>query len=326
MDPALVVEADLVVDHEIVALAGDDHVVVAIRAGLGRTAGLLGDDGARGRRTGCLESPCRRMPPPMRRISTVTACEGYGQHLGHHVLDLGRVLGRGPDGDLVVLSRHGQGDLSFEVEMLLPADAHPTIEQAARCGGDGGLGVAAAQGERVGDERRRSASPLHGVEDGRQLRVLDVRQRRGAAGLVAGAGGDGEDRLADELDQVGRQQRLVVAVGRADIVLARHVGRGEHAHDTFGRADRAQVDAGEPGMRLGAEAELDMQQTRRLRQVVDVERFTGDVAKGAVMGLGRVGPALDTVRHGRGSGRRRAASRPGSWSPHAGAAADCVRP
>ena len=48
-DAAVVVEADLVVDEEVVALAGRDHVVVAVGPDLDRAAELLGGDrGERG--------------------------------------------------------------------------------------------------------------------------------------------------------------------------------------------------------------------------------------------------------------------------------------
>ena len=51
-----------------------------------------------------------------------------------------------------------------------------------------------------------------------------------------------------------------------------------------------------PRVRLGAEAELDVQQARRLRQVVDVERLAGDVPDGAVVGRGSVDAALDAAQ------------------------------
>ncbi len=48
LDPALAVEADVIVRGEIVALAGHDHVVVAVGAELGGAAGLRGDQRAGG--------------------------------------------------------------------------------------------------------------------------------------------------------------------------------------------------------------------------------------------------------------------------------------
>ena len=142
-------------------------------------------------------------------------------------------------------------------------------------------------------------------------------------------GGDGEDRLADELHEVGRQQRLVVAVGRADVVLARHVGGGQHADHALGaRAPRARSTLDDPGMRLGAQAELDVQQARRLGQVVDVERLAGDVARGAVVRAAPRGrrPAMRSDM-----GQAPVADQPGlgrrlGGLDDAGGAAGCGRP
>ena len=44
--------------------------------------------------------------------------------MADHVLYFARMLGRGPDRDLVVFAGNGQGDMAFEIEMLLAADAH----------------------------------------------------------------------------------------------------------------------------------------------------------------------------------------------------------
>ena len=54
LDPAVAVEADIIVDREIVALAGHDHVVVAVGADLGRAAGLGRDQRAGGGKSGGL--------------------------------------------------------------------------------------------------------------------------------------------------------------------------------------------------------------------------------------------------------------------------------
>ena len=224
VEATLVVEADLVVDHEVVALAGDHHVVVAIGASLGGAAGLLRHDGTQAGEQvalGLLAAEAATHAADLDRHGV----GGHVQHFRHHVLDLGRVLGRGVDRDLVVLAGHGQGDLPLEIEMFLAADTHPP-GQAPWCSGDGGLGVAAPQRQRVGDQDARRQRRL-GVQNGRQFLVFDDGEPGGAARLVAGGGGDGEDRLTDKLDEVGGKQGLVVAVGRADIVLARDVGCGQ---------------------------------------------------------------------------------------------------
>ena len=63
-------------------------------------------------------------PPPIRRTSTVDGIVRQAEHLGDGVLDLGRMLRRGMDKHVAALARNGIGDLSFEVEMVLPADMH----------------------------------------------------------------------------------------------------------------------------------------------------------------------------------------------------------
>jgi hypothetical protein len=120
LDPALAVEADIIVRREIVALAGHDHVVVAVGADLGRAAGL-GDDqsagGGVGGGLGLLAAEAAAHPPDLDR--DVGAAEA--EQVGDQMLDLARMLGRADDVDLAPLARRRERGLAFEVEMLLPA-------------------------------------------------------------------------------------------------------------------------------------------------------------------------------------------------------------
>src|SRR5690606_17658897 len=61
---------------------------------------------------------------------------GDAERMGHEMLDLAWMLGRAMDGDVLVLSRHGQRHLSLEVEMFLTADLG-LVADAARGGLDG---------------------------------------------------------------------------------------------------------------------------------------------------------------------------------------------
>ena len=72
--------------------------------------------------------------------------------MGDHVLDFARVLGGGKDGDLVVLAGNGEGDMAFEIEMFLAADAHPAASGGAAPLAMRRLGVAALERQRLGDE------------------------------------------------------------------------------------------------------------------------------------------------------------------------------
>jgi hypothetical protein len=90
----LVVEPDIVVDTEIMALAGHQHVVVAVKPQLGRTAGGVGrqrrdDRDMRGLALLAAEGPAH--PAHLDRHGIV----GKPQSLGHDLLHLAGVLGRG---------------------------------------------------------------------------------------------------------------------------------------------------------------------------------------------------------------------------------------
>ena len=210
---AVVVEADLVVDHEIVPLAGRGHVVVAVGTDLDRAVELLGGDGReRGElvalRFLAAEAAAHAADLDRHRVAR------HAEHVADHVLHLARMLRRGIDGDVMVFAGNGEGDLAFEVEMVLAAEPHAALQPARRLG-DGVGGVAALQ-----RQRRRHLLRLGGIEPGdvddrRHFLVLDLGQAAGAARLLARLGDDAEDRLAEELDRVRRQHRLVVAAGRA---------------------------------------------------------------------------------------------------------------
>ena len=126
-DAPLLVEADPPVAAEVVALAGEDEIVVAVEPQL---AGPAGD--ARGE---------RRDGRPLRRLALLAAeaaahAAGLAgdvgvrdaEHAGDDMLHLGRMLRRGIDVDVAVLARDGERDLALEIEMLLPADAELALE------------------------------------------------------------------------------------------------------------------------------------------------------------------------------------------------------
>ena len=126
-------QPDAVVDPEVVALAGHDHVVVAVEPELARPAGLAGAE--------------RRQRRPLRRLALLAAetaahpahLDGDGvaverRALGDDVLHLARVLGRGVDDHVAVLAGDGERDLAFEIEMLLSADAEFAGDLLRRAG------------------------------------------------------------------------------------------------------------------------------------------------------------------------------------------------
>ena len=174
-DPAVVVEADVIVDREVVALAGDNHVVVTRQAKLDRPirgpsqqSGDRGDDR-------CLTFLAAERPAEPAHFRGDLG-ERQAEHVGNAVLDLGRVLARGVHQHVAILAGHRERDLAFQVEMVLGA-ARDRALQAMRRGGQRRRRVAAAHHLRRSDElpaRQRLGNRQHR----RQLNVVDRDQRR----------------------------------------------------------------------------------------------------------------------------------------------------
>ena len=121
LDPALAVEADIVVGGEIVALAGHRPCRRRGRRGSwpgGRSSRRPERRRRHKRRPG---SPCRRTRRPSGgpRPSRRRCCRP--SKAGDQMLDFARMLGRADDMELARLARRGERGLAFEVEMLLPA-------------------------------------------------------------------------------------------------------------------------------------------------------------------------------------------------------------
>src|SRR5439155_14310770 len=112
--------AGVVLVQKIMALAGADHVVVAVGAQLHRPAG-----GSREQRGG------DRIHRGLRFLAAEAAAEapqldrhrgvGKVERRGREMLDLGRMLGRRIELQLAALARDRERHLSFEIEMLLYA-------------------------------------------------------------------------------------------------------------------------------------------------------------------------------------------------------------
>ena len=139
-DAPLVIESNLVFDAKIMALAGDDHVVIAVIAHLAGPSRQ-----ARGHRTG------HRQRVALAFLAAKAAThapgfdahpvKGHGQCLGHLVLDLAGMLGRGMHQHVAVFLRQGQCDLAFQIEMFLPAHFQRSADPV-RGRGDGAVRVA----------------------------------------------------------------------------------------------------------------------------------------------------------------------------------------
>ena len=118
--------------------------------------------------------------------------------------------------------------------MLLPADREFALEPMRRLADRGGR-VAAPEGiiilhPRAGDERVCN-------RDGRRLGLdIDPGEPRRPAGLVAGAGDDGEQRLTVEHHFLVGKKRLVGEY-RRDVIPARDICGRQNRDDAGGRAD-----------------------------------------------------------------------------------------
>ena len=253
---------------EIVALAGQDHVVVAVEAELGGAAGPARRRARRRRRIGRGWLSLPPKPPPMRRTSTDDGVVAQAEHLGDVVLHLGRVLGRGVDVEVAVLAGDGHGDLAFEIEVVLSADGE-LAAQPVRRGGDGAAATSPSRMVWAGSMTVPAARASAMVEDAGQVFVGDLRQaaarrlrrgfrrrRRTATGRRTGPG---RRRRADHRRATGLTSLVAGNVLRADD--SDDAGRG---------ADGGQVQRDDAGVGAFADAETDMEQVARLGDVVDV--------------------------------------------------------
>ena len=191
------------------------------------------------------------------------------------------MLRRAVDEHRAVFLRHRVRDHPLEVELLLSADVDsPGEAMRRRCDRARGIAPLHALGrqhERLGADRglRR--------EDWLLVLVLDDREARGATRLFNGMRGDCEDRLAEILDERGREDRVVGDDG-AVVVLARHILRREHRDDARRGADLREVDRLDPRVRALAQADRRVERPADFRNVVGVERPAADVQMRAVVG------------------------------------------
>ena len=303
LDAAFVVEADDVIDFEVVALAGDDHVVVAVGAQLGGAAGLLRDEGRRGGeqvRLGFLAAEGSAHAPDF----DGDGVGGDVQHVGYDVLDLAGVLGRGMDEHFVILAGDRHGDLAFQVEVVLAADGNPAF-QAAGSGGDGLGGVAAL--ERHGREHDFAGFPRLAVVRTGSRSSYSATARRAArrawsrvSAATANRGWPAYSiRSSANSGSSCRPMQLTSLVPGTS-------ARCQHADDAGGGFDLGEVERQQLRVRTVAEAEIDVKQAGGFADVVDIDGLAGDVLVGAVVAavdMDAAGDALvrregGRIRHG----------------------------
>ena len=281
MDDALIIEAHFVIDEEIMPLAGDRHVVIAIGAAFHGAAELLG----RERGEASEEVALRLLAAE--GASHAANLHGHGvgrnaEHMRNHVLHLARMLGRGMNRDVIVFARYGKSDLAFEVEMLLTADMHRALE-APRSRTKRRADIASLEPQGFGDETSLGAARLLDGDDGGEIFISHLGRKAGAPCGVARLADDGEDRLAMVGNEIDAEQNLVMPAGRAHVVHAGNIGRGEHGEHAWRGADRIEVERDDLRVRPVREAEIEMGGARGLRQIIHIERFARHMLMGGIM-------------------------------------------
>ena len=140
---------------------------------------------------------------------------------------------------------------------------------------------------RVGDRDERRARLDHGLAE-----------PGGAAGGAGAGRGDEEERLA-RIEDLAVGEQPVVMDDRADIVLAGNVGGGEDGDDAGRGPHRVEIERQQGRMAFGGMAEGEVEQARRLGQIVDIGRGAGDMEVGAVVRQRLVDGAFEGRRRGR---------------------------
>ena len=117
---ARILEPDGIVDVEIVAFAGDDHVIIAVIAHFARLAGEGGGDGTGHRERVALAFLAAETTAHAAGLHT-HRMHGLADGMGDFVLNFGGVLGGGVDVHVAIFARQSEGGLAFKIEMFLAA-------------------------------------------------------------------------------------------------------------------------------------------------------------------------------------------------------------
>ena len=264
--------AHVVLAGEVVPLAGLRHVVLAWQAALHRHAQAPREEGgdAGHRRRLALLAAEGATHAPTRHPHFV---HRGAQHLGHQRLNLGGMLGGRLHVHRAAFFRDGERHLAFEIEVFLAAHIERALQPPR------GSGEPLRRIPFAPSAARQHEAPL--VERGgdiqhrRRLTVIHLREARGPTRRGQGAGGDGEQRLADELHRGGEQR--VARIHGADVEFARHVVRGHHIHHARGGTRGGEIKARHVAVRDGGGAHGDMQGARWRRQIIHIPRRAGDM-------------------------------------------------
>ena len=190
------------------ALAGDDHVLVAAEADAGGLASFEGGQGRdRSHRIGLGFFPAKAAPHA--QTGHHHPVVGQVQHIRHRVLGGRGVLGGGIHLKVALSIRNCPRRLGLQVEMVLPVHVHFPFQHMV-CAFEGSQSVAS------GTEVRRAVEALRfncfGNRQNRRQRLvlnLDLLSTKPGGGFRFAHHPD--DGLAPVADFIRRQQRFVVA-------------------------------------------------------------------------------------------------------------------
>ena len=274
-DAPACIETGLVVEAEIVPLAGDHHVVVAVRAQLDGAAELV----RRERRALAEDAGVAFLAAEAAAHTPADDFDVAGAQVQGRcglALVAVRVLRRDVERELAVLARDGVGDLAFEIELFLLAALRAPADTVRRAR-DGCSRVATRQAFHRQHESARSHGLVDG-DDGRQLVHQHARLLRRFTRVEHLARHHQGHGLAKELDLAGSEEGVVVD-DRAAVVFARDVTRREDRDDTMLREQGRAVDAfaDELAMRHGRGDERAVQRAAQLGHVVGVDGLATDV-------------------------------------------------
>src|SRR5215207_500642 len=198
--------------------------------------------------------------------------------------------------DVAILARDRQGDLAFEIEVLLPADAEPTFQFHRRlC--DRRMRITAT----ISIIRQHGFAALQRILDGDARGLgFDLHHRLldGAARHVAVRRDDGEQGLTQKADVDVDEERIVAEGGRY-VVLAGNVGRGENRHDARYGAYGRYVEGEQSPARLRRLTDGDVQRALGLADIVDILRRTLNVLDAGIVRQGLADMAEGFRIHGR---------------------------
>ncbi len=264
------------------ALAGDEHVCIAIEPQLHRPARLARQDGC----CRCDERGLALFSAEATAHAAALHRHAVGMHskrMRHDMLDFGRVLSGAVNQDRAVFLGKRDGDLAFEIEVILPADRRRAL-QPMSCSRQHLVWLAAHDALRWKNVAARRQCRAN-VEDSGERFVFHARGPRRLPGRKMRGRRHREQGLAGVLNQALRENRVVVN-DTAVVVLPRYVCGQRYGVHTRHRQHRRNIELNDAPVRNRAEPEGCVERVRRQRNVIAVECLAAHMQVRAIVNLG----------------------------------------